>query len=189
MNLILLGAPGSGKGTQAENLVKNHGVTHISTGNIFREEIGKKSDLGLRVQEYLSSGRLVPDELTIEVVTSRLGRPDVRNGFLMDGFPRTVGQAEALDAYLSSSKQGLDAVISLEVSDEELTRRLLGRGREDDTLETIKKRLMVFHDLTQPLISYYSGQGLLRRIPGEGNIESIAQAIDAALRGANTGAR
>jgi len=127
VNIILLGAPGSGKGTQATGLVGKYGVAHISTGNIFREEIGKKSPLGLRVESYLKSGQLVPDSLTVDVVAGRLEQPDARKGFLMDGFPRTVGQAEALDAYLKKNGQRIDAVVSLDVDDEEVVHRLSSR--------------------------------------------------------------
>lgn len=214
MNIVLLGAPGSGKGTQAVNLVKKYGVVHISTGNIFREEIAKKSDLGLKVEEFLKSGRLVPDELTIEVVKKRLGQPDCRGGFMMDGFPRTVAQAEALDAYLSSVKWKLDAVIYIELSEEEAVRRLSTRRqcdkcgkiynlssqppkvadqcdvdggkvfqRPDDMPETIKKRMMVFQDLTQPLISYYRGADVLQKVNGDEPVDAVAKDVYAILDG------
>jgi adenylate kinase len=214
MNIILLGAPGSGKGTQAVNLVKKYGAVHISTGNIFREEIGKKSELGLKVEEYLKSGRLVPDALTIEVVKGRLSRPDCKQGFLMDGFPRTVAQAEALDGYLNSVSWKIDAVINIDLSEEEAVRRLSTRRqcekcgkiynlatqppkeadkcdidggkvfqRADDMPETIKKRLMVFQDLTQPLISYYRGAGVLEKVNGDEPVEQVTKDIFAILDG------
>ncbi|MGQ0644488.1 MAG: adenylate kinase [Elusimicrobiota bacterium] len=215
MNVILLGAPGSGKGTQAAGLSKKYGMVHISTGDIFREEISKETELGVQVQDYLKSGRLVPDELTVEIVKARLGRPDCRTGFLMDGFPRTVGQAEALDNYLSSVKWKLDAVVSIDLSEEEAVRRLSSRRqcetckriynlqsqpprepekcdadggkliqREDDFPSTVKKRLMVFQDLTQPLIAYYHAAGIVKTVDGNGPVDQVTRAIHAALDGA-----
>lgn len=212
MNVILLGAPGCGKGTQATGIVKKYGPVHISTGNMFREEIAKKSELGLKVEESLKSGRLVPDELTVEIVKSRLAQPDVKAGFLMDGFPRTVGQAEALDQHLQSLKWSIDAVIYFEIPDAELVRRLSNRRqcstcgkiynlltqpprvpdkcdadagalaqREDDMPATIQKRLMVFHDLTQPLIAFYRGMGSLHAVDGGGEIGAVSAAIAAIL--------
>ncbi len=214
MNIVLLGAPGSGKGTQAVNLIKKYGVVHISTGNMFREQISQKTDLGLKVEEYLKSGRLVPDELTVEIVKKRLGQPDCRGGFMMDGFPRTVAQAEALDNYLSSVQWKLDTVIYIELSEEEAVRRLSTRRqcekcgkiynlssqppketdkcdvdggkvfqRPDDMPETIKKRMMVFQDLTQPLISYYRGADVLQKVNGDEPVETVARNVYAILDG------
>lgn len=183
MRVVLLGAPGSGKGTQAKAMADHGSVPHISTGDIFREEMTKKTDLGLRVEEYVKAGRLVPDEMTTEIVCGRLAKPDVEKGFILDGYPRTVGQAEALDAYLSSAKRPLDGVLYLKVSEGEIFRRLSSRKRDDDTPETIKKRITVFNDLTEPLVAYYHGLGLLSTIEGEGSIESVSQAVRAALDG------
>lgn len=208
MNVVLLGAPGSGKGTQAERLQKRYGMVHASTGAIFREEIGKKSDVGLQVEEYVKSGRLVPDELTVEVISRRLGQPDCKRGFMLDGFPRTVMQAEALDAHLSKTGQKLDAVVSLELSEAEAIKRLSSRReckkcgkvynvvsqppreadkcdadgspltqREDDKPDTVRKRLLVFNDLTQPLISYYRGAGLLEAVNGDLPVDQVTQSI------------
>jgi adenylate kinase len=214
MNVVLLGAPGSGKGTQAERLQKRYSMVHASTGAIFREEIGKGSDVGVQVQEYVKSGRLVPDELTVEVISRRLTQPDCKRGFMLDGFPRTVAQAEALDAHLGKTGQKLDAVVCLNLSEAEAIKRLSSRReckkcgkvynvvsqppreadkcdadgsalaqREDDKPETIKKRLLVFNDLTQPLISYYRGAGLLETVNGDLPVdrvtESIFQVLDA----------
>ncbi len=214
MNVILLGAPGSGKGTQAVKLAARHKMPHVSTGDIFREEISKKSDLGTQVSEYVKSGRLVPDELTVAIISKRLGQPDCQTGFLLDGFPRTVSQAESLDAYLSSSRRKLDAVVYLALAEEEVVRRLSGRRhcekcgkiynlasqpprrpdlcdvddgkllqREDDRPETVRKRLMVFNDLTQPLISYYRAAGILKTVNGEGKVEAVSQAVFGVLDG------
>jgi adenylate kinase len=212
MNVVLLGAPGSGKGTQAGTIVKKYGVIHISTGDMFREEIAKGTELGAQVADCLKSGRLVPDELTIEIVKVRMARPDCRQGFLMDGFPRTLAQAEALDAYLASVQWKLDAVICLEMSEAEAVRRLSNRRqcsqcgriynlvtqppqqadrcdadngplvqREDDWPSTIQKRLMVFQDLTQPLMSYYRGTGLLKTVNADRDPQAVSQSIDAVL--------
>lgn len=214
MNVILLGAPGSGKGTQAVKLASRYEMPHVSTGDIFREEISKKSDLGTQVSEYVKSGRLVPDELTVAIISKRLGQQDCQAGFLLDGFPRTVSQAESLDAYLSSSRRKLDAVVYLALAEEEVVRRLSGRRhcekcgkiynlasqpprrpdvcdaddgkllqREDDRPETVRKRLMVFNDLTQPLISYYRAADILKTVNGEGKVETVSQAVFGVLDG------
>ncbi len=214
VNVILLGAPGSGKGTQAVKLAARYQMPHVSTGDIFREEISKKSDLGTQVSEYVKSGRLVPDELTVAIISKRLGQTDCQTGFLLDGFPRTVSQAESLDAYLSSSRRKLDAVVYLALAEEEVVRRLSGRRhcekcgkiynlasqpprrpdlcdtddgkllqREDDRPETVRKRLMVFNDLTQPLISYYRAAGILKTVNGEGKVEAVSQAVFGVLDG------
>ncbi|HRY30604.1 MAG TPA: adenylate kinase [Elusimicrobiota bacterium] len=208
MNVVLLGAPGSGKGTQAERLQKRYGIPHVSTGAIFRDEISKKSDVGLRVQEYVKSGGLVPDELTVEIISRRLAQSDCAAGFLLDGFPRTVAQAEALDGFLSKGKKEMDAVVSLELSEAAAVKRLSSRRqcpkcgkiynlafqppkqeglcdadggalgqREDDKPETIRKRLMVFNDLTQPLIAYYRGEGILSTVNGDEGVDAVSRAI------------
>ena len=127
MNIVLLGAPGSGKGTQAQPLSVRYKTPHISTGDIFRQEMEKATPLGLKVQEYVNSGRLAPDELVLEVMTTRLSQPDCQKGFLLDGFPRTVNQAEALDGYLTSAKRPLDKVLYLSLSEAEVVRRLSSR--------------------------------------------------------------
>lgn len=212
--MILLGAPGSGKGTQAKRLTQAYGVPHISTGDIFREEIAKKSEVGVRVEEYVKSGRLVPDELTVEIISRRLARPDCAKGFFLDGFPRTVGQAESLDSHLSTIKHRLDRVVYLELSEPEVVARLSTRRqcaacgkiynlasqppkeadkcdadggklvqREDDKPETIRKRLAVFNDLTQPLIAYYKGQGLLATVDAAQGVEAVSKAVSSAVDG------
>jgi adenylate kinase len=212
MNVVLLGAPGSGKGTQAAEITKRHRIPHISSGGIFRDEIAKKSELGNQVQEYVTSGRLVPDELVVEIVSRRISQPDCRQGFLLDGYPRTVSQAESLDNHLDTIKHKLDAVIHLALSEEEAIRRLSNRRqcekcgrvynlasqppavadkcdadgaaliqREDDKPETVRKRLMVFNDLTQPLIAYYRGSGVLQTVNGDVPVEKVTQEILALL--------
>jgi adenylate kinase len=186
MNIVLLGAPGAGKGTQAKRIKESLGIPHISTGDIFRAEISAKTDLGLKVDEYVKSGRLVPDQLVVDVVSGRLAKEDCLNGFLLDGFPRTAGQAEALDSYLSGQKRPLDVVVYLKLSEGEAVKRLLNRakieGREDDTPETIKKRMNVFNDLTEPLISYYHASGILETINGDTTVDDVTAAVFAVLK-------
>ncbi len=185
MNLVLLGAPGAGKGTQAKRIHEKYGIPHISTGDIFRAEIKSASELGLKVQDYVKSGRLVPDQLVVDIVSGRLGKDDCKNGFLLDGFPRTVGQAEALDSFLSTAGKPLDKVLYLKLSETEAVNRLLNRGktegREDDTPETIKKRMSVFNDLTEPLIAYYHASGVLDTIDGDASMDQVSASVVAVL--------
>ncbi len=177
LNLVLLGAPGAGKGTQAERLVQKYRIVHVSTGNIFREEISKQSGLGLEVKNYLDSGKLVPDELTVAVLTQRISQPDCGKGFLLDGFPRTVAQAKALGKYLSSAQQKLNAVIYLELSQEQAVARLSKRGRADDNPETITNRFMVFKEQTEPLIAYYKEENLLQTVNGDKDVDSVFESV------------
>jgi adenylate kinase len=185
MNLVLIGAPGAGKGTQAKRIKDKYAIPHISTGDIFRAEIAGKTELGQRVDEYVKSGRLVPDDLVVEIVSGRLAKDDCKNGFLLDGFPRTAGQAEALDAYLASKGAPLTKVVYLKLSEQEAINRLINRGktegRADDTPETIKKRMSVFNDLTEPLISYYHAAGLLETINGDATMDEVTTAVTAVL--------
>ncbi|MBL0059134.1 MAG: adenylate kinase [Elusimicrobia bacterium] len=212
MNIVLLGAPGAGKGTQAKFLAQHYRAPHISTGDIFRAEMAKASELGLRVNECVSSGRLVPDDLVMDVMTARLGEPDCQKGFFLDGFPRTVAQAEALDGFLEKSKRPLEKVLYLNLTEAEVVGRLSSRRqcskcgkvynlasqppmlkdvcdvegaplshRDDDRPETIEKRLRVFNDLTEPLISYYHGLGLLETIAAGRPVAEVRGAIAAVL--------
>jgi adenylate kinase len=185
MNIVLLGAPGAGKGTQAKRIKDRYGVAHISTGDMFRAEKESGSELGLKLQEYMSAGRLVPDQLVLDIVSARLAKPDCEKGFLLDGFPRTVGQAEALSAMLATAGKPLDKVLYLKLSEQEAVNRLLGRakieGRSDDTPETIKKRMSVFNDLTEPLIAYYHAEGLLETVNGEAAMDAVTDAVTALL--------
>jgi adenylate kinase len=181
MRIVLLGAPGAGKGTQAKRIKDKYGVPHISTGDIFRAEIAAGSELGLKVQEYVKSGRLVPDQLVVDIVSGRLAKDDCAKGFMLDGFPRTAGQAEALDAYLASQEKPLDKVLYLKLSEEEAVKRLINRGkvegRADDTPETIKKRMSVFNDLTEPLIAYYHASGILETVNGDASVDDVTAAL------------
>ncbi|MDI9932137.1 adenylate kinase [Rhodococcus sp. IEGM 1354] len=156
MRLVLLGPPGAGKGTQAVLLSEKLGVPHISTGDLFRANIGEKTPLGLEAKKYLDAGDLVPSELTVDMVRSRLAEPDAVNGFLLDGFPRSVGQAEALVDILSDLNAQLDAVLSFVVDEDVVVDRMLARGREDDKEDVIRNRLKVYRDETAPLLDYYS---------------------------------
>jgi adenylate kinase len=185
VNVVLLGAPGAGKGTQAKRIRDKYGVPHISTGDIFRAEIAAKSDLGIQVEEHVQAGRLVPDGLVVDIVSGRLGKNDCAKGFLLDGFPRTVGQAEALDGILSAKGKPLAKVVYLKLSEGEAVVRLLNRakieGRADDTPETIKKRMSVFNDLTEPLIAYYHAAGVLETVDGDGTVDEVSAAVAAVL--------
>jgi len=207
MNIILLGPPGAGKGTQAKKISENYCLPHISTGDMLRENISNNTHLGLKAKSYMSRGELVPDELLITIMKERLARADCSRGFLLDGFPRTIPQADALQMILTESSRKLDVVLNIEVDDEELIKRLSGRRmcacgtsfhivfnppgkegicdacngklyqREDDKAEAIRNRLVVYKNQTQPLIKYYIEKGLLRRIDGSKDILAIFEDI------------
>ena len=181
MNLILLGAPGSGKGTQAATLIERFGLAHISTGDILRAAVKAGTPLGLEANKYMLAGKLVPDEVVIGLVEARLQEPDTASGYILDGFPRTTAQADALGAMTKSLGKPIEHVVYLKVDGEELVKRLLGRGRADDTEEAIRTRLKVFQDQTQPLITYYQAAGLLREVHGVGSVDEIGAAIRAAI--------
>lgn len=205
--LVLLGAPGAGKGTQAKMLAREYRIPHISTGDILRENLKVGSELGLMAKKFMDKGELVPDNVLIEIIRDRLARPDTINGFLLDGYPRTIPQAEALDGILQQTDKTLDAVINIEVPDEELINRLAGRRmcrcgasyhlifnppktnavcdlcgeglyqREDDTERAVKTRLDAYYKQTHPLIDYYNKKGLLRSVNGSGTIDEIFSEI------------
>ena len=177
MNIILLGAPGSGKGTQAAFLIEKHGLTHLSTGDMLRAEIAAGSDLGKQAKAIMENGQLVSDEIVIAMIAARLSD----KGALFDGFPRTIAQAEALDKLLAGRGSQIDAVIELQVGSEEIVQRMLARGRSDDNEATIRQRLAVFEAQTKPLINYYQKQGKLRSMDGSGELAAISARIEAAL--------
>lgn len=181
MRLILLGPPGAGKGTQGHQLHEKFGIPEISTGDILRAAVRDGTALGAEAKRYMDSGALVPDNVIIGIVRDRLAQPDTDKGFILDGFPRTVAQAEALDRILQESGRSLDHVISIEVPVAELVERLAGRrhieGRQDDTDEAIQHRLDIYERETRPLIAYYHQAGLLRTISGVGTIECILRRI------------
>ncbi|WP_024800407.1 adenylate kinase [Nocardia sp. BMG51109] len=171
MRLVLLGPPGAGKGTQAELLSDKLGVLHISTGNLFRANISQETPLGREAQKYLDAGNLVPSDVTNRMVSSRIAEPDAANGFVLDGYPRTVDQAEALEKMLKEAGYELDAVISFEVAEDVVVNRMLGRGRDDDTEDVIRNRMRVYREETEPLLEYYDG--LVVAVDGVGEIEEV----------------
>lgn len=171
MRLVLLGPPGAGKGTQAAILSERLGVPHISTGDLFRANIGEGTPLGIEAKQYIDVGKLVPTDVTARMVESRLDEADAANGFLLDGFPRTVEQAELLEGILGKHGHKLDGVIEYRVSEDVVVERMLSRGRADDNEETIRTRLGVYRDETAPLIGHYGDQ--LITIEAEGTVEEI----------------
>jgi len=208
----MLGAPGAGKGTQAKRIAEHYGIPHISTGDIFRSNIKKGTELGLRAKAYMDEGNLVPDSLTLELVMDRIGSDDCRNGYIFDGFPRNIYQAEALEKALQSAGQKIDFAIDIEVSDEHIVRRMEGRRaclrcggtyhvefappkqegvcdqcggalvqRDDDKPETVKKRLSVYHEQTQPLIDFYQERGCLMTVDGTKDVEDVYRDILSSL--------
>ena len=179
MNIILFGPPGAGKGTQAEMIIEKYQLPHLSTGNIFRAAIKNETALGLKVKAILAEGKLVDDKLTVDLVAEEIAFSRYNNGAVFDGFPRTVYQAEALDNLLQYKSGKVDFVISLEVPEEELVRRVLsrGQGRADDTEEGIQKRLQVYHNETAPVLAYYKEKGLVHDIDGVGDLVQIFKRI------------
>ena len=171
--LVLLGPPGAGKGTQAQVLCERLKVPAISTGDMLREAVAEGSELGRRVQDIIASGALVDDAMMAEVVRERLAKPDARQGLLLDGYPRTLPQAETLEGILAGMSEELDAVLLVEVPESELVRRALLRGRSDDSERVIRERLRVYREKTEPLIGYYRERGLLRPIDGHRSIEDV----------------
>ncbi|MVU78994.1 adenylate kinase [Nocardia sp. ET3-3] len=178
MRLVLLGPPGAGKGTQAELLSEKLGVPHISTGNLFRTNIAEQTPLGREAQQYLDAGNLVPSDVTNRMVEARIAEPDAVNGFILDGYPRTVDQAEALEKMLKESGQALDAVLSFVVDEDVVVERMLARGRGDDTEEVIRNRMRVYREETEPLLEHYDGQVV--SVEGVGEIDEVnARALKA----------
>ncbi|GGU11083.1 adenylate kinase [Streptomyces violascens] len=217
MRIVLVGPPGAGKGTQAAFLAQNLAIPHISTGDLFRANISQGTDLGKQAKAYMDAGNLVPDEVTIGMAKDRMEAPDAENGFLLDGFPRNVVQAEALDEVLKADGVKLDAVLDLEVPEDEVVKRIAGRRicrndsahvfhvaynapkqdgvcdkcggelyqRGDDTEDTVRKRLEVYHSETEPIIDYYRAQGLVITISALGKVDKVtAKAMDALRRDA-----
>jgi adenylate kinase len=187
MRIVLLGPPGAGKGTQAVRLAQHFACPHIATGDIFRSNVAEGTELGQIAKQYMDQGDLVPDEVVIAMVMDRLGSPDCAPGFLLDGFPRTVAQAEALDLNLVAQDTPLHAVLCFEAAEEELFRRLAGRSaelkRSDDGEETIRHRLEVYATKTRPLVDYYMHRRLLNLVDAVGQVEEITNRILDALSG------
>ena len=187
MNLVIFGGPGSGKGTQSARLIDNYGLYHISTGELLREHIKNRTEIGRTANEYISNGQLIPDALMIDIIEEVLDKEAKdKKGVILDGFPRTIPQAEALEEFLKSRGTDVHAVVGLEVPDEELTDRLLRRalesGRSDDNPETIKKRLEVYHNQTAPLREHYRDKGLYIPINGTGSVDEIFRSIKDGLK-------
>ena len=186
LNLILFGPPGSGKGTQAENLIEKYGILHISTGDLFRYEMGNNTPLGIKAKEYMAKGELVPDEVTIGMLKNKVdANPDV-SGIIFDGFPRTIPQAEALDAFLQEKNTEVTALVALDVPDEELVKRLLNRGKssgraDDNDEEIIRNRISIYKSDTAQVFDYYAQNGKSKLIPGVGSIEEIFDRLVAAI--------
>jgi adenylate kinase len=205
MKIVLLGPPGAGKGTQAKQISNNYNIPHISTGDMFRKNISEKTALGIKAKEYMDKGLLVPDELTIEIVKDRLGNEDCKNGFLLDGFPRTVKQAEALDLFLTEE---IDTALLIEVPRDSILERMTGRRvcskcgatyhikfnpakvenkcdvcgseliqRKDDSVETVEERLDVYHRQTEPLVEYYKSKNVLGTVDGTKHIDDVFKDI------------
>lgn len=208
MKIIMLGAPGAGKGTQAKMIADKYGVPHISTGDIFRANIKNGTELGMEAKKYMDQGLLVPDELTVKILLDRVANDDCRNGYVLDGFPRTIPQAEVLDNALNELGDKIDFAINVDVPDENIINRMSGRRaclscgatyhiehippkaegicdrcgkelilRDDDKPETVKNRLGVYHEQTQPLIDFYEKKGVLKSVDGTIPMEDVFQAI------------
>lgn len=185
MNLIFLGPPGCGKGTQAKRLEETMGLEQISTGDMLRQEVARQSELGRQAKAFMDAGKLVPDEVMIGVIRSRLQEGTPGSGFILDGFPRTVAQARGLDTMLTELGVAVDRVLYLQVPKEKVVERLLKRatieGRSDDNRETIEKRMQVYLEQTEPVIDWYRDQSVLRELDGDRSIEAIAADIRGAL--------
>jgi adenylate kinase len=185
VNLLVLGPQGSGKGTQAKRISAAHGIPHVSTGDMFRAVIAAGTDLGRRVEPILASGELVPDELTVALIRERLSEADAQNGFVLDGFPRNLVQAAALDEMLAEIERTLDAVLFFDLSDELAIERIRGRaleeGREDDTPDVIARRLSIYHEQTEPVVERYRATGRLVPLHAERSIDEVSGEIEAAL--------
>lgn len=183
--LLIIGPPGSGKGTQAEQLARHFGIPAVSTGDIFRSNVSRKTDLGNQAAKYLDGGHFVPDHLTNALVKDRLLDDDVRQGFLLDGYPRTAPQATELDSMLAARGYALDAVIELQAPDAELEERMLRRaleqGRTDDTIEVFRRRLDLYHRQTHEVVSVYAGRGILVSVDGSGDPGEITGLAIAAV--------
>ncbi len=212
MKIIMLGAPGAGKGTQAKMIAEKYGVPHVSTGDIFRANIKNGTELGMEAKKYMDQGLLVPDELTVRILLDRVAQKDCENGYVLDGFPRTIPQAEVLDEALTELGDKIDYAIDVNVPDENIVRRMSGRRacltcgatyhiehipprqegicdkcgselvlRDDDKPETVKNRLAVYHEQTQPLIDFYEKKGVLRTVDGTLPMEEVFAAITGIL--------
>lgn len=180
--LIFLGPPGAGKGTQSQVVAESLDIPHISTGDILRSAISNQTPLGIKAKTYVDNGDLVPDELILDLIKERLSQDDANKGWILDGFPRNVAQADFLSNLLNDLNQEFTAVINLDVADEVVTQRLLSRGRKDDNEETIKNRLLVYRQQTAPLIDYYQKHNLLKNVNGDRQLDDISKEIQAIVK-------
>ena len=186
MNVVIFGAPGSGKGTQSEKLIEKYGLHHISTGEVLRDHIARKTPIGQIAKTYINQGQLIPDSLMIRILEGIIdNEPKAKEGVILDGFPRTIPQAEALNRFMARRGDEIHHVIGLEVPEEELVDRMIKRGqqtgRADDNLETIKNRLQVYHESTTPLRDFYISEGKYRQINGHGSVDEIFESIAEAI--------
>jgi len=181
MRIVFIGPPGAGKGTQSIQLAERLGIPHLSTGDLLRAACREGTPIGKQATEFMQSGRLVPDDLVQEILVERLEQDDCQAGYVLDGFPRTVVQAENLDEMLAENGKPLDLAVEIRVEYGRLLRRLVERGREDDTLDVIKKRLQQYNDLTKPLLDYYQQRDVLHVIDGHGSPEEVFTRILAAV--------
>lgn len=182
-NLILFGPPGSGKGTQSERIIAKYGLKHLSTGDLLRSEIAQQTPLGMEAQKLMAKGQLVPDEVVVGMISTCLDNNPTAKGFIFDGFPRTASQAEALDKLMDLKKQSVNVLIALDVSEEEITQRMLKRAAtskrpDDGDPEIIAKRIKVYRNETEPVAEYYSKFDKVVRVPGEGSVDEIFQKIE-----------
>jgi adenylate kinase len=195
MKLILLGPPGAGKGTQAQRIASAFGIPQLSTGDMLRAAVAQGTKIGKRAKPLMEQGKLVPDEVVVGVIAERIEQPDCKPGFILDGFPRTVRQAEELDTMLKKKKTALDVVIEIRVDEAELFKRIETRakeagaagGRADDNAEVLKKRIVVYREQTAPLIPYYEKTKKLKVVNGMAPIDEVWKAIEAILKGIQTG--
>ena len=189
LNLVLFGPPGAGKGTQSEKLISKYNLVHISTGDIFRAHIKEQTELGLQVSQIIADGNLVPDSITIAMLEEEIKKNPQATGFIFDGFPRTVAQAEALDKCLENINTSISGVIALDVTEEELTQRIAKRqeisGRADDAADKLKKRIEEYFGKTIHVLPYYEAQGKLTKVNGIGEIETIFAELSAVIDGYN----
>lgn len=189
MNIILLGPPGAGKGTQAKILVDDHGLVQLSTGDMLRAAVASGSELGQEAKAVMEAGKLMPDDIMVQIISDRIAEPDCSNGFILDGFPRTTAQAEALDEMLGEKGLPLDHVIEISVDDAVLIDRINARvaqtpeaeRRDDDNEETLKHRLQVYHEQTAPILPYYESRGMLKKVDGMQPIDEVSKQIEAII--------
>ncbi len=181
MKIVFIGPPGAGKGTQAEQMIQRYSLAHLSTGDMLRAARDAQTEVGKKAEQYMSAGELVPDDIITAIIADRLTEPDCEKGYLLDGFPRTIGQAEALDKMLADKGTPLSVVLELRVPEDELFRRLAGRGRADDTPDVIRQRLVAYRQQTEPLLDYYGKAALLKSVEGLGTVEEIFKRITTLL--------